>query len=190
MKKRGPSPTPKRPRGRPAHKTSARPRNLRELAGPLGVSYQTAQKLRKDGIIHVEKDGTYDVAKCKRAASVSAHRGKAGSIRVSDPDEPNSGAGRHWDTEYRKIKYARELIALNKERGLLVSRDDVRSQWVLQAKHVKDALVVVGRELAHKCVGKGAREIAALIDARLAEILRRLAHPEFNPNGTNQPPRA
>lgn len=182
MKKRAPA-QPKRPRGRPAHKTSPRPRNLRELAGPLGVSYQTALKLRKDGLIHVEKDGTYDVATCKRAAAQSASRGKAGSFRVGAGDEgPISSEAKRWDTEWRKAKALDAQIDLKKKLGQLVEKSDVRQAWGERTKPVKDALMVLGREMEQRLFGKSRRDIRAIVDGRIIEILKMLAHKEFNPD--------
>lgn len=175
----------KRLRGRPASPLSPTPRNLRELAGRLGCSYQTAVNLRRNGLIHVEDDGTYDVEKCTRAAQAKAATGKAGSVRVSvaEQDSPITNEARKWDTEYRKAKALREIFELKKVQKDLVFCADVCQAWGMRIRHFKDALLTLGRELGHKCVGKSARDISELIDKRIIEILNLMAHQEFKSDG-------
>ena len=64
-------------------------------------------------------------------------------------------------------------------RGEVVSRAKINQEWNRGVLAVKNRLIGLGRELAPHLTGRGPQEIRSVIDSRVFEILRLLAHPEY-----------
>lgn len=170
------------PRGRkptPPTTHPQRARTLAEVGKKLGIPYERAKRLRKDGL-ELGAGGYYDLRDAERLARQRTQRAP-----TSDGDD-----GELTFTEKQKLlkaKRMREEWKLTQEMGTTVRKDFVRAAWRHCILKIKNRLKGLGRELAPRIALKGPQEVQALIDERVMEILRLFADPEFYRDDDHRP---
>ena len=137
-----------------------------------GVPLQRIKRLVRDGLRRHE-DGSYDVGDALDLAKQRALRNPG--HYAGDPKETLS-----W--KQRKLKADAQIaeLSLGERNGKLIPRADVRRVWGLQATKVKNAFMGMGRALAPLLAHKGPIECQSVIDARVLDTLRQLAHPDYS----------
>lgn len=167
-----PKPKEKRRPGRPLRKSPPKQadkvNSLSDLAGILGVSYETCRKAQNDGDLVVNPDGTIDVAQAREAMAERALRGKGGVSSASSE-------AKHWDTEWRKAKAIREQILVKEKLGTLVEKDEVIRAQVERELAFKHVIMALPKRLSALLVGKGRLEIESLLTQACTDALRHLA---------------
>jgi hypothetical protein len=159
----------RRPR-RPS-KNPDRPENLQDLAGRLGISYDRARRLRQDGL-KVGPDGGYDLDEAMEFDE--ARRARSPGLE--------SEMAITWNEELKKIRTQILRRDLAKSLELLVDVDEAKRRWRTRMVQIKNRLKALGRELAPRLAHRGPQEVQAIIDERIMEILRELAHERFLPD--------
>lgn len=160
MRRRTPGPRPLPPPIDPD-----RPSSLRELAGQLGISYERARRLRKNGL-QVKPDGTYDLSE---ARMFDAAR------RARTPGLETEGMVA-WNNRLRKAKALQAERDLVRSLERVVDVDEVRRQWHARMVQIKNRLTDIGRELAPHLAHRGPQEVLAIMDQHILQILRDLAN--------------
>lgn len=155
-------------------------KTLSELAKRLGVSRDTAQRWRVDGL-EPDADGYYSIEEAK---GFHHHRQLRAGIRGKVPGKPGNAETPldvAIDAKQRKLKADadRAEFELAKAKGEYIARNLVQREWKTRCVQVRGRMIGLGREIAPRLVGRGAREIQAMIDQRVFEILRLLAHKEY-----------
>jgi hypothetical protein len=145
-------------RGRPKN-----PRSIRGFARTLGVSQQRVQALKKEGKLQFDEKGGVD-----QEASLRMHQQRLDAQARS----PSKQVKEFYDAKRAKLDY-------EKAAGAVVDREQVRQEWNRISLAIKNAFLGLGRELAPLLVGRGPQETKAVIDRRVFEILRLLAHKEY-----------
>jgi hypothetical protein len=138
---------------------------LRELAGRLGIPYERARRLRKDGL-PCQADGTFDVAEAKRFMKARAAR---------SPGANATPEAKAWSERRLKAIALRLEKELADDQARFISKKQVIKEWTRNAKHIKDAFASLGSDLAPKLVGKSPQEIQAIMDADIRARLRALS---------------
>lgn len=133
-------------------------------AGRLGISYERARRLRKNGL-NVQPDGTYDLTEAR--AFDAARRARTPGLE--------SDAARSWNNRLKKAKALRAEHDLAISLQLVVDVDEVRRQWRRQTEQIRNRLTIVGRELVPRIAHRGPQEILAIMDQHMLQILRELA---------------
>lgn len=139
-------------------------RTEREVAAFFAVSTRTVQNWKRDGMPMLPGE-TYNLEQVAawREENIQSKKGK----RAED--------GTDWQQEMLKIKTLRAQLDYDRERGLLVSIEDVNRQRVEKIQTVKKALLALPSRLAPQIVGLPVLESEAVIKARIEEIIRDFA---------------
>ncbi len=157
---------------RPPTNDPRRASSLREVAARLGIPYEAARRLRRDGL-ETEPDGTFDIQKAKAFRESRAARG---------PNWPNpTHKAFTWKERKLKAGALHAEMELAQALGRLVEKEEVKREWRERVVTVKNRLKALGREVAPRVTGKGPQEAQAVIDSRVLEILRLLSHREYMP---------
>ncbi len=159
------------------HPSPDRANSQPELAQKTGLPAQRIKRLVRDGLRR-RTDGLFHTDDAHHLAAQRALRDPG--YYAGDPKTTISWKQRKLKAEARNVE-----LTFEERRGRLVAREDARRAWVLQATRVKNAFLGMGRALAPLLAYKGPVECQTLIDSRVLEILRHLAHPQFA--GENQP---
>ena len=133
----------------------------------------TVKRYRDEGFDIFGADGSVDAVKFAKAQQEKRSRGQYGTSRHAE--------SRKWDTRFRKAKAEKMELEYLEAAKKLVSTDAVVREWRARVVGLRGLLMGLGRELAPRLVGKNAREVQALTDARTFEILRTFAHQEYMP---------
>ncbi len=162
-------------RGRPLRKSppkqADRVSSLSDLAGILGVAYETCRKAQLDGDLVVGPDGTIDVAQARAAMAERATRGRNGSTVGLGSSE-----AKHWDTELKKAKAIKENLALKVRIGELVEKSEVIRAQIQRELAIKSAVMGIGRIVAPQLVNRrNPLEIDEIISRYVNEALSHLA---------------
>ncbi len=155
---------------------SKKAKSQRELARRLSVSRSTIDRLIKDGL-KADGHGEYSVAQAE-------HLQRVRSLRMRDVategNERREGALQLKEAKLRvDLELAEHKLAV--ARGEFISKDFVVLEWRRAAVSVKNRFLGLAREMAPHLTGKGPREIEALLNQRIYEILRLIAHHQFAP---------
>jgi hypothetical protein len=145
--------------------------SLDALAQSLSISRSTAKNLRRDGLSRREQGYSLD-----EAAELLRRR----SLRLAHLKGTSQSA---VDAKARKLLADANMAELEyaQAKGEVVSRTKVTSEWNRAVLIVKNRLIGLGRELAPHLTGRGPQEIRSVVDSRIFEILRLLAHTEYYP---------
>lgn len=143
--------------------------SLTDLARALGYSTESLRKAKENGEIIVAPDGTMSVEQARAAMLERAERGR------------QLGKNSEWREREQRAKALEREVKLQKTVEKLVDKDEVRMEWDRAVTRVKQAMLGIGRELAPTLVNKGPHEIQALIDVKIFEVLRNLAHATYSP---------
>jgi hypothetical protein len=137
----------------------------------LSISRSTARNLRRDGLSRSEHGYSLD-----EAAELLRRR----SLRLAHLKGTSQSA---VDAKARKLSADADMAELEYEvaRGELVPRKKVIHEWNRAVLIVKNRLIGLGRESAPHLTGRGPQEIRSVIDGRVFEILRLLAHDKYYP---------
>jgi len=138
-----------------------------------GFSKSTVARYRAEGLDIFGPDGNVDPVKFRQVKKEKQSRGQFGTSRDED--------SRYWDRRFRRAKAKRAEQELAEAEGRLVSREAVVREWRARVVGLRTLLVGFGREIAPRVIGKSAREVQALVDVRMFEILRTFAHQEYQP---------
>jgi hypothetical protein len=138
---------------------------LRELAGRLGINYERARRLRKDGL-QTKPDGTFDVNEAK--AFLKARAARTSGVNAS-PE------ARAWSERRLKAITLRLEKELADAEARFISRKQVAKEWAQNVREIKTVFASLGSDLAPRLVGKGPQEIQAIVDADIRARLRALA---------------
>jgi bifunctional ADP-heptose synthase (sugar kinase/adenylyltransferase) len=87
-----------------------------------------------------------------------------------------------WKDRRMRALALKAELKLDVATGKLIERSHVVREWKTRVVQTKNQLLGLGREFAPRLMGKSPQEIQALIDARVCEILRALAHEEYAPD--------
>ena len=155
---------------------SKKAKSQRALAAQLNVSRSTVDRLRKDGLT-ADRNGHYDVNQARELQRVRALRMRD---HADDSKHRREGALQLKEDRLR-LEVALNAHKLAVARGTYISKQSVVIEWRRAVIAVKNRFLGLGRELAPHLTGKGPREIQSVIDRRIFEILRLLAHQEFAP---------
>ena len=148
----------------------------RALSSRLNVSRSTVDRLVKDGL-RADGNGEYSVAQAQELQRVRALRMRD---VTTDSKERREGALQLKEDRLRvDLQMAEHKLAV--ARGEYVPRDTVILEWRRSVVAVKNRFLGLGRLLAPMLQGKGPQEIQHIIDQRIFEILRLLAHEQFAP---------
>lgn len=169
-KKKAPG-KPGRPLRQSPPPTAKRVRSLSDLAGLLGVSYETCRKAQQDGDLIVATDGSIDVEQARVAMAERAMRGKSGSVLGGATSE-----SKHWDTELKKAKAIKEQLAVKQRLGELVEKSEVIRAQIQRELAFKNAVMGIGRIVAPQLVNRrNPLEIEEIISRYVNEALTHLA---------------
>lgn len=162
--------------GRMSTKGNGTVKTLTDLAKVMGVSRSTVHEWRADGL-EPEPDGRYSVDKGRQ---FHAARQMRAGLRGGTNGAQLTNA---IDSKERKLKADADMAEHNLAiaQGKVVPREVVSKEWRRGVVTVKSRLLGLGRELAPVLTGRGPHEIKTIIDKRVFEILRLLAHQEFAP---------
>jgi hypothetical protein len=157
-------------------------KSQRDLARQLKVSRSTVDRLRQDGLV-CDRNGEYDLTEAKELQRIRVLRAR---------DLADTGKAKRGDTLQLKedrlrvdLELAQHKLAV--ARGEYIPRDTVVLEWRRAAVSVKNRFLGLGREMAPHLAGKGPREIESLINQRIFEILRLLAHQDYTPELMKDP---
>jgi hypothetical protein len=161
---------------------SEKAKSQRDLARRLKVSRSTVDRLRQDGLT-CDRNGEYDLNEAKELQRIRVLRAR---------DLADTGKAKQGDTLQLKedrlrvdLELAQHKLAVAK--GEFIPRQDVAIEWRRAAVSVKNRFLGLGREMAPHLAGKGPREIESLINQRVFEILRLLAHQDYTPELMKDP---
>jgi hypothetical protein len=142
----------------------------RALSRRLRVSRSTIDRLIRDGL-KADSHGEYSVDQAQQLQRVRALRMRE---VVADRQERRQGALELKESKLRvDLEMAEHKLAV--ARGAYIPRDTVILEWRRAAVSVKNRFLGLGREMAPHLTGKGPREIEALLNQRIYEILRLIA---------------
>ena len=142
----------------------------RALSRRLRVSRSTIDRLIKDGL-KVNGRGKYSVSQAEELQRVRALRMRDA---VADGKDRREGALQLKEDRLRvDLQLAEHKLKV--ARGEYIPRETVILEWRRSAIAVKNRFLGLGRELAPHLTGKGPREIEALLNQRIYEILRLIA---------------
>ena len=150
---------------RPGHAGS-----LEDLADALGVSRQTASKMKRDGM-KPERDGSWSIQKCAEFRDLRQSRASQGRNGAA----PLSSTAMTWKEEALKADAQMKQLKLAEYASTLVKKEEVRREWARMIVIAKTKFESLGRDVAPKLVGRSPREVQSIIDKRIFEILRAMA---------------
>jgi hypothetical protein len=149
---------------------SKKAKSQRELARRLSVSRSTVDRLCKDGL-KPDTTGHYDLDEARELQRVRVLRMRE---TASIGDAQKKGALALKESRLRvDLEMAEHKLAV--ARGEYIPRDTVIHEWRRAAVSVKNRFLGLGRALAPHLAWKGPREIEAVINQRVFEILRLIA---------------
>ncbi len=134
------------------------------LAKKLGISRQRVSALKQEGKLKTDGDDLDIDASARMHQERLAAQQRSPSRQIKD----------FYDAKMAKLEF-------EKASGVLVEVPKVQQEWRKSVVAVKTRFLGLGRELAPHLTGKGPQEIKTVIDKRVFEILRLLAHKDFHP---------
>jgi biotin operon repressor len=146
--------------------------SLDALAEALNISRTSTKNLRRDGLSR-NRQG-YSI---EEATELLRRR----TLRVAHFRNGTAEAAIAAKTRKLEADAERAELELAREKASVVSRESVNRQWRCAVVMVKNRLLSLGRELAPRLHTGGPMECQSIINERVCEILRLLAHPEFYP---------
>lgn len=148
-----------------------------QLVGLFGVSPATFDRWRSEGLPERD-DGRYDLAAVMRWARGVWLEAK----RTADGGRD----GREQLGRLRAVRVAREALALQRDRGLVMTRETVLEEWARRCFAFRNASLALPRLIAARCAQSQAdvveREAAAIVREMLLNFVRR-AGPTPTPPG-------
>ena len=148
----------------------------RALSRRLNVSRSTIDRLIKDGL-KADGQGEYSVAQAQELQRVRTLRMRD---VTAESKERREDALRLKEARLRvDLEMAEHKLSV--ARGEYIPRDTVILEWRRAVVAVKNRFLGLGRQLAPMLQGKGPQGIQHIIDQRIFEILRLLAHEQFAP---------
>lgn len=144
--------------------------SVSDLARITGYGRESLRKARENGEILVASDGTMSVEQARAVMEERAERGQGGLGKSSE-----------WREREIRAKALQREMRVQKEAGTLIEKSTVRVEWERSVTRVRQALLGLGRELSPRLMNKGPQEIQAIIDLKVYEILRSLAHGDYHP---------
>ena len=149
---------------------------LRSLAERLQVSNSSIKNLRRDGL-----------RSCARGYRLSEARKLLGIRSLRARNVAASPDALTLKTQKLELDVQRARFELEVSKGEWVRKLDVSREWRRQVIIVRDRFKNLGREVAPLLVGRGPREIQAMLDQKIYEILRLLAHQQHTPDLMKDP---
>lgn len=134
------------------------------LAKKLGISRQRVSALKQAGKLKTDGDELDIDASARMHQERLAAQQRSPSRQIKD----------FYDAKMAKLEF-------EKATGAVVEVERVSQEWRKGVVAVKNRFLGLGRELAPQLAGRGPQEIKTIIDKRVFEILRLLAHQEFHP---------
>lgn len=157
--------------------------NITAIAEACHISRARALQMLKAANLRKDRSGTYLFAKaCEVINSLKDPSLAAGNRTMGRGDGAASGAvatlanAKALAEQFRAKKLE---LAIAKEEGRLVSREEVETNARNFATFIRSAFLGLGPSIAPSLIGKSADEIARLIDADVRNILERLANVDF-----------
>ena len=140
-----------------------------ELAYIFGVNRRTVSRWAKNDGLPKNADGSFDVAAC-----VAWAMDRLEARAADEAEKPQPGS--EWLSEYRRVRFLREELALKRERGELIPRDEVQAQRMALTTYLVSSLNNLAPRCAPVVAGKTDRhEIEAALSLEIAALLRVLA---------------
>lgn len=139
--------------------------NLSQVAKVFKVTYRTVQRWAVDGM-PATSDGKYDLTEIQ--AWKLARADKTGSKKNIDKEK--------YEANFRKYKALLAEIDYRTRLGELIPRDEVESGRVQRILAVKTAFLSLPQTLAPQLVGLDARQIMAIMDKRIIEIIEKFSN--------------
>lgn len=141
---------------------------LATIAKFLDLTERRVNQLVNEKVLPRSERGKYPfLAVVKAYIKYLRARADGGSISLTDER-----------TRLARIKVEVEQVGLDRLKGNLLDRAETVQEQVLREIEFKTALLPIGRDLAPKLIGKGIREIDAIITEKVHNVLRRLARKE------------
>lgn len=134
-----------------------------EVAAFFNVSLRQVQNWIKDGCPKQQANGLYDLQKI-----VEWRQAKQTSKRK--PLKKNK-----WEEKYRRAKALLAETELKKKTGDLMDRKTVEDGRVQRILEVKRRLLALPHQLAPQVIGKDIREVEAIIETRIIEVINAFA---------------
>ena len=158
------------------------------VAAAVRCSATTLKKAIKAGFVEREDDGTFNLRRVRRGIEAqSARRGgqklhNSGGMSAQLVSIKTQQAQEELElTRAKRMKAQQELA---KDAGELILKSDVTRGWAELMMNFRDALLSVGDQIAMRCDGKRAREIAAIARDAHERIPQELADGGGRVNGS------
>lgn len=149
-------------------------RNYEEVAAHFGRTKRSIVNWGKKGMPALPS-GYYDL---EAIAQWAFREGLIPEIpgASSSPDPEAGGLGKaHYEIELRRLQAELKRIELDKEMGKLIPLEEVEAGRVARVMAIKRGLLAVPRAMAPQLVGLEAREIEALLQEKVRELIGRFA---------------
>jgi phage terminase Nu1 subunit (DNA packaging protein) len=159
----------------------AKIRTIDAAAKAAGVSVTTIKRALEAGAVTRKKDGSFDPSALRDGIAARAARrggqpmGGAYSGGIAPALIAIKQAQAQEELELTRAKRMRAQQELAKDAGELILKSDVTRGWAELMMNFRDALLSVGDQVAMRCDGKRAREVAEIIRVAHEGILQSLA---------------
>jgi len=157
-------------------------RTVKAIAGRVGCSVSTLKKALSAGLVEREGDGSFNVRKVRRGVELQSMRrggqrlgGDGGMGSLPPGLVAIKQAQAQEELELTRAKRMKAQQELAKDAGELILKSDVTRGWAELMMNFRDAILTVGDQIAMRCDGKRAREIAGIIREAHERILQELA---------------
>jgi hypothetical protein len=140
------------------------------VAAAVRCSVTTLKKAIKAGFVEREDDGTFNLRRVRRGGQKWHNSGGMSAALVAIKQEREQE-----ELELTRAKRMRAQQELARDAGELLIRSEWLRKWTELFMNFRDALAQVGAQIALRCDGKKAREIAEIVRAEHERILKELA---------------
>jgi|CXWL01.1.fsa_nt_gi hypothetical protein len=149
------------------------------VAAAVKCSVTTLKKAIRAGLVEREDDGTFNLRRVRRGIEAqSARRGGQKWHNSGGMPEALVAIKQEREQEELELTRAKRMRAqqeLARDAGELLIRSEWLRKWAELFMNFRDALAQVGAQIALRCDGKKAREIAEIVRAEHERILKELA---------------
>ena len=135
------------------------------------IKKSAVYKHRKEGKIRPGKDGKYKIRDVEEYAKKNLQR-LDGSDPVADSLLEEKARA---EVRYKTAKATREEMALSRDQGELISRDEVQAEWSSRNVELKTALLAWANKLPPLLYGREKREMASVLWSEVHHLLDRFS---------------
>jgi len=176
--------------------------SLRAFAIAMGVAPSAVQKARDSGRIPVNRDGTVDPVRARRAwrdntlhSKRPPRKSKARARRGAPPDDVEEGNGSlgSMSAEWHRARAAREAIQarllqldLEQRQGKLLDAEEVGRATFALARRLRDRLQSLPGQIGPEVIGLTSAEAVRLLQQEIDKICDEIAGPTPGKNGKKE----